>query len=243
MSSLNSCRVYERLAETECAAEGIRPGGLALTERAVALCGFPQGSRIVDVGCGTGVTLRHLTGVHRFSAIGVDASSHLLHQACFENHDLLFVRSIAERLPFPDAFADGIFAECSLSTMNDPERALDEFQRLLKIGGKLIITDVYARNAESSGQLSCMPVECCLKGAVSRTNLLERLSCRDFRIDLWEDHSDLLTRFVVHLVFSYGSMDEFWSRMGLKSVDLNEMNRTISEAKPGYFLLIAQKTT
>lgn len=156
--------------------------------------------------------------------------------------ELLLVRSVGEQLPFPDAFADGILAECSLSTMNDPERALDEFRRVLRIGGKLVITDVYATNPESSGQLSCMPVECCLRGAVSRTNLLERLSSRDFRIDLWEDHSDLLTRFAAHLVFSYGSMNEFWSRMGLESVDLNAMNRGISEAKPGYFLLIARKT-
>jgi ubiquinone/menaquinone biosynthesis C-methylase UbiE len=156
--------------------------------------------------------------------------------------DLPLVRSVGEQLPFPDAFADGVLAECSLSTMNDPERALDEFRRVLKTGGKLVITDVYARNPESSDQLSCMPAECCLKGAVSRTNLLERLSDRDFRIDLWEDHSDLLKRFAVHLIFSYGSMNEFWSRMGLESVALNEMNRAVSEAKPGYFLLIARKT-
>jgi SAM-dependent methyltransferase len=156
--------------------------------------------------------------------------------------DLLLVRSAGEKLPFPAGFADGLFAECSLSAMDDPERALDEFRRVLRIGGKLVITDVYAKNPEGSGPLSCMPVECCLRGAVSRTNLLERLSSRDFKIDLWEDHSDLLARFAVHLVFSYGSMNEFWSRMGLESVDLNEMNRAVSRAKPGYFLLIARKT-
>lgn len=242
MSAESTCKVYEHLAETEYAAAGIRPGGLELTERAVAHCRFPPESRILDVGCGTGVTLKQLTCVHHLSAVGIDASSRLLHQTRSMHPDLPLVRGFGEQLPFPDAFADGVLAECSLSTMNDPERALDEFRRVLKTGGKLVITDVYARNPESSDQLSCMPVECCLKGAVSRTNLLERLSDRDFRIDLWEDHSDLLKRFAVHLIFSYGSMNEFWSRMGLESVALNEMNRAVSEAKPGYFLLIARKT-
>ena len=41
--------------------------------------------------------------------------------------------------------------------------------------------------------------------------LMERLTNRDFKIDLWEDHSDLLKQFAVQLVFSYGSMNQFWS--------------------------------
>jgi arsenite methyltransferase len=243
MSDESTCKVYEHLAETECAAEGIRPGGLELTERALAHCGFPPESRILDVGCGTGVTLKQLTCVHRFSAVGIDASSHLLLHARSMHPDLLLVRSVAEKLPFPDGLADGILAECSLSTMNAQDRALDEFRRVLKIAGKLILTDVYVKNPEGSGQLSCIPAECCLRGAVSRANLLERLSDRDFKIDLWEDHSDLLTRFTVDLIFSYGSMNEFWSKTGSGLFDLNEMNRGISEAKPGYFLLIARKTS
>ena len=29
-------------------------GGLTLTDRALALCGLPEGARVLDVGCGVG---------------------------------------------------------------------------------------------------------------------------------------------------------------------------------------------
>lgn len=242
MSLESSFTVYEQLAETELADEGIRPGGMGLTERALTWCGFPPGCRILDVGCGSGVTLNRLVREHDFLAIGIDASPHLLNQARLKNPALAVVRAAGEYLSFPDECADGVFAECSLSVMDDPGRALDEFRRVLKIGGKLILTDVYARNPENIAQLACVPIDCCLRGAISRGELFERLTSRDFRIDLWEDHTDLLTQFSVQLILSYGSMSQFWLKAGSNSVDPEQMKRTISEAKPGYFLLVAQKT-
>jgi arsenite methyltransferase len=239
----NGCtwRVYEQIGVTDLAVDGIRPGGLGLTERALGWCGFSPGSRVLDVGCGTGVTLNRLNRVHELSAIGLDASSVLLEQNRRKNPDLPLVRAAGENLPFFDEHADGVLAECSLSAMNKPENVLDEFRRVLKIGGKLILSDVYARNTDHIDQLAGMPANCCLRGAVSREQLLGRLTDRSFRVALWEDHSDLLTDFAVQLVFSYGSMNQFWLKTGSESVDLDDIQRVVSEARPGYYLLIAQK--
>jgi arsenite methyltransferase len=241
MSKGGSCKVYEQIGATDLAVDGIRPGGLGLTERALGSCGFSPGSRILDVGCGTGVTLNRLNRGHQLSAIGVDASSVLLDQNRMRNPDLPLVRAAGENLPFFDEHADGILAECSLSVMNEPDNVLDEFRRVLKIGGKLILSDVYARNPDRIDQLAGMPAHCCLRGAISRDQLTERLADRSFKIDLWEDHSDLLTDFAVQLVFAYGSMNQFWLRTGSASVDLDDIQRAVSEARPGYYLLIAQK--
>jgi len=241
MSKGSSCRVYEEIGATDLAVDGIRPGGLGLTERALGWCGFAPGSRILDVGCGTGVTLNRLNLVHELSAIGLDASSVLLDQNRRNNPDLPLVRAAGENLPFFDRCADGVLAECSLSVMNEPDMVLDEFRRVLKIGGKLILSDVYARKPDCIDQLAGIPAHCCLRAAVSREQLMGRLTNRSFRVDLWEDHSDLLTDFAVQLVFSYGSMNQFWLRTGSESVDLDTIQRAVSEARPGYYLLIAQK--
>jgi ubiquinone/menaquinone biosynthesis C-methylase UbiE len=238
-----ACKVYEKIAATDVAADGIRPGGLELTERALAWCEFPPHSVILDVGCGTGVTLDRLTRIHDFSAIGIDASSALLNQSLMRNTALVLVRAAGEMLPFPDESADGIFAECSLSVMGDPGRALDEFRRVLKIGGRLILSDVYTRKPESVHKLKQIPLECCLRGAVSKENLLSRLARRRFKLDFWEDRSDLLARFAVQLIFYYGSMNQFWLRSSAEPIDTDEIRRAVSEAKPGYFLLIARKIT
>ncbi|MFH0957692.1 MAG: class I SAM-dependent methyltransferase [Pseudomonadota bacterium] len=238
----SACRVYEHLAVTDLAVEGIRPGGLELTERALEWCAFAPTSRILDVGSGNGVTLNQLSRGYDFAAIGVDLSHRLVNQARLKNRALSLVRASGEDLPFADEFADGLLAECSLSVMDDPGRALDEFRRVLRIGGKLILSDVYARNSDCIDRLAQTPRGCCLRGAISRTQILERLTNRDFEIDLWEDHTYMLTRFAVKLIFSYGSMNNFWRKMSPDSIDPEEMGRKVSEAKPGYFLLIARKT-
>jgi arsenite methyltransferase len=234
-------KIYEHIAETDVAVEGIRPGGLELTERSLAWCRFPAGSKILDVGCGTGVTLDRLTRVHGLSAIGLDASCALLDQGRSRNPDLPFVRAVGENLPFLDAYADGIVAECSLSAMNQADAVLDEFRRVLKIGGKLILSDVYARRPAHVEQLLRMPAGCCLRGAISREQLKKKLTDRGFRIVLWEDHSNLLKDFAVQLIFSYGSINQFWLRSGTESIDTEEVQRVVSEAKPGYYVLLAQK--
>ncbi len=240
MNYETSCRVYERISTTDLASNGIRPGGVELTERALAYCRFPVNSRILDVGCGTGVTLDRLIHRHEFSAIGIDASGAILGQSRAENPTLPLVRAIGDSLPFPDACADAIIAECSLSVMVDPYNALTEFHRVLKDGARLILTDVYARNPAGVERLARMPVECCLRGAVSRDELMERLTNSGFTIELWEDHSDQLTKFAVSVVLSYGSMNQFWLRAGSESVDLEEMRLAIAGSKPGYFLIIAR---
>ncbi len=241
MNSQSACKVYERIAATNVAAEGIRPGGLELTERALAWCRFPPGSRILDVGCGVGTTLDHLMTVHDFLATGIDASAVLLDHGRTRNPTFQLVRAVGENLPFGDAYADGVIAECSLSVMRDPDRALDEVWRILRIGGKFIVSDVYARNPGSAEQLLRIPVSCCLRGAVLQEQLISSLNRRGFKIDLWEDHSNMLTAFAVKLIFSYGSMNRFWLQSSSERINPGEIQRTISNAKPGYFLLIAEK--
>jgi arsenite methyltransferase len=241
MPQETTCKVYEKIAATDAAADGIRPGGLELTERALARSRLRPHSLILDVGCGTGVTAAWLTHVYGFPAIGIDTSSALLSQGRMKNPGLAFIRAPGEKLPFPDEIADGIIAECSLSVMNDPGGTLDEFRRVLKIGGRLILSDVYARNPEGAHQLKQISPACCLRGAIPKEDLLTELANRRFRIDLWEDHSDLLARFAAQLIFSYGSMNRFWSRSSVGPIDVEEIRRAVYDAKPGYYLLIAQK--
>jgi arsenite methyltransferase len=237
-----TCKVYEKIAGTDAAANGIRPGGLELTERALAWGRLRPHSLILDVGCGTGVTAAWLTHVHGFSAMGIDTSSALLSQGRMKNPGLALVRAPGEKLPFADESADGIIAECSLSVMDDPGVTLDEFRRVLKIGGRLILSDVYARNPANVRQLKQIPPACCLRGAISKEDLLTELANRRFRIGLWEDHSDLLARFAAQLIFSYGSMNQFWLQSSVEPIDVEEIRRAVYDAKPGYYLLIAQKS-
>ena len=50
----------------------IRPGGFAITDRAISFCSFQRGAKILDIGCGSGATVNHLIQNQDFDAFGVD---------------------------------------------------------------------------------------------------------------------------------------------------------------------------
>ena len=68
-------RLYEQSPLLEVAGETIRPGGLELTDRALAYCALPVGSRLLDVGCGPAASSAHLVNHYGFDAIGLDPCS------------------------------------------------------------------------------------------------------------------------------------------------------------------------
>ena len=60
MTSLQSGRIYETEQLREVCGDTVRPGGLTLSERAIAYCKFPLRAKIIDVGCGYGATVEYL---------------------------------------------------------------------------------------------------------------------------------------------------------------------------------------
>jgi arsenite methyltransferase len=64
------CKTYENPKIHEVTGETIRPGGFALTKRAIEYCGFGKGARLLDVGCGLGATVEYLVDQHDFDVNG-----------------------------------------------------------------------------------------------------------------------------------------------------------------------------
>ncbi len=234
-------RVYEILGPTDLAGQGIRPGGLKLTQRALDLAGLQPGSRFVDVGCGTGVTLEFIRNRCAYHAVGIDHSFAMLGLGNARHSELEFVLAKGESLPFCNGYSGGLMAECVLSLMNYSDKTLTEFNRVLRVGGKLILTDVYARNEAGTKSLDKLPFDCCMNGAIPQQGIIKIIERCGFQIELWEDHSELLKDFAVHLIFSYGSLDDFWGQFVIDQGDRSKVQDAISILKPGYYLLIAKK--
>src|ERR1700740_1478405 len=101
------------------------------------------GGRILEVGVGTGISLPHYSKNCRLS--GVDISAPMLRKAeervaefGLTNVEGLWVMD-AEHLSFPDASFDVIVAQYVITTVPNPEATLDEFARVLKPGGEIIL--------------------------------------------------------------------------------------------------------
>jgi phosphatidylethanolamine/phosphatidyl-N-methylethanolamine N-methyltransferase len=102
------------------------------------------GGRILEVGVGTGLSLASYSKQSR--VVGVDISQPMLEKARerVRNQKLENVEAItvmdAERLDYPDASFDVVVAQYVVTAIPNPERALDEFARVVRPGGEIIIT-------------------------------------------------------------------------------------------------------
>jgi ubiquinone/menaquinone biosynthesis C-methylase UbiE len=242
MADTSECRVYELIAAKGVADGVIRPGGIPLTERALSLCAFPPGSRLLDIGCGAGVTVEYLIERHGFLAAGVDKSLAMLEQGRYEDTRRPLIRAAGESLPFASNQWDGVLVECSLSLTGQPDAVLRECMRVLSPKGKLILSDVYVRNAEAIQELRALSPHCCITGALTNQELLGKLKNCGFALLALEDHSSALKRFAAQLIFSGGSEGAFWcSLTGADALADKRIRYAVSNAKLGYYLAVAEK--
>ncbi len=230
----------EREALDEAGGGVMRPGGLALTARALGHCAFGANARVLDLGCGTGVTVDYLRGSLALGAIGVDSSRRALERGARRNAALPLVQGSGSELPLASGSVAAVLAECSLSLMPERERVLAECWRVLAPGGKLVITDLYAREPGALAPLRSLPVAC---GAemTTRAELARQLEDRGFRVELWEDHSPMLAEFAFRLVMAGGSLQAIWARRGVSPDEEVRIGDAVRSARPGYFLLVATK--
>jgi phosphatidylethanolamine/phosphatidyl-N-methylethanolamine N-methyltransferase len=101
------------------------------------------GGRVLEVGVGTGISLPQYAANTRI--FGTDISEAMLAKAKqrvadqrLKNVEGLAVMD-AEKLEFPDNSFDVVMAQYVVTAVPNPEKALDEFARVLRPGGEMII--------------------------------------------------------------------------------------------------------
>ncbi|MDB5567273.1 MAG: phosphatidyl-N-methylethanolamine N-methyltransferase / phosphatidylethanolamine N-methyltransferase [Tardiphaga sp.] len=103
------------------------------------------GGRILDVGVGTGLSLIDYSRSTKIC--GVDISEPMLRKAHqrvqalnLTNVEALAVMD-AKNLAFADGYFDAVVAQYVITAVPDPEATLDDFIRVLKPGGELILVN------------------------------------------------------------------------------------------------------
>lgn len=115
-----------------------------MRDAAIDRAQVPPNAVVADVGTGTGFVLAGLLQ-QAHTLVGFDSSPEMLAvaRANFAGQDhVTFLHMHDDRLPAADGRFDAVFANMYLHHVDDPETAVREMARLLKPGGKLVITDL-----------------------------------------------------------------------------------------------------
>lgn len=103
------------------------------------------GGRILEVGVGTGISLPDYARSNWL--VGIDISAPMLKKAQervrdfnLTNVEALSVMDVAH-LGFPDSSFDVVVAQYVITAVPDPEAALDEFARVVKPGGEIVLVN------------------------------------------------------------------------------------------------------
>ncbi len=218
--------LYQSQLFRKIVGNALRPGGLELTARALDLCAFPPGARLLDAGCGPGATLELLCNAG-FSAVGLELRADFAAEAA--RHGPVLRSDLTATLPLADASFSGILCECVLSLFDDKAVILKEFTRLLRPGGRLILTDPLTAGPDAAGPCGCAA------GAVSPATMDALLRAAGLTLLHCEDHSRRLRELAAYMTWHSGSVTDFLREAGMPGCP-----------RPGagslaYYLIIAEK--
>ena len=130
---------------------------------------FPEGARVLDIGCGTGAVTRVLAARPDVSeTIGIDPSPVFIAKAMElapRAGKLSFQEADGRALPLTDARFDVVIFHTTLCHVPKPEAALAEALRVLRPGGSVAVFDGdYATTTFATGNFD--PLQCCADAAI-----------------------------------------------------------------------------
>lgn len=237
MPDCASCTLFQLESENETCLHVNRPGGLELTQTALASTNLPAAASVLDAACGSGATLRYLRE-QGYKVFGADLSVKMLQQ----HPDMPVIQANCSQVPLPSASQDAVLMECALSLSNKAEGALAEFGRLLRPGGWLVVTDIYIRELHDPHARNCLSDTSCLSGAQTEAHIRGQLEEAGFTIRVWQDQTQVFKQWLARMVFKLGSLDAFYRQLSSCEGSARELSDTLgSQIKLGYYWMTAQK--
>ena len=171
---------YSELAESSCC---LSCGGASSHSNP------KTGEICVDLGSGRGTDVLRMAeevGEHGH-AYGIDISDGMLDKARKTTAKLgvenaTFLKAAFEALPLDDGSADLVVSNCAINHSADKEAVWDEIFRVLKAGGRFVVSDIYSTEpVPEEYRNDPQAVAECWAGSVTRDEYIMQLADAGFK--------------------------------------------------------------
>jgi len=147
----------------------------------------------VDLGSGRGTDVIRLAGIVGAEGFvyGIDISDGMISKATRTAENLgiknvSFLQSSLEKITIDDNVVDLVISNCTINHASDKQAVWNEVYRILKQGGRFIVSDIYAPNPiPEEYRNDPVAIAECWAGSVTRQeylNQLEKAGFNDVRI-------------------------------------------------------------
>jgi len=170
------------------AAEASCDDNLSCGGQNINLVGLQPGQRLLDIGCGRGGDVLKAAAIVGDSgqAVGVDLSPAMIEaarRAAAEQGmaNAQFYQGDVEALPLSNGIFDAIVSDCAINHALDKKRAYAEIYRVLKPGGRMVVSDVVALE-ELPKEIKDDPAAWadCFGGAISESEYMAAIESAGF---------------------------------------------------------------
>lgn len=123
-----------------------------LSDMVIARLGVGSGERVLDVGCGVGAPALRLSRITGAQVLGISVSRRQVARATEAAEAegaadrVSFAHADATALPFEPESFDAVLALESMIHMPDRGQVLAQIARVLRPGGRLVLTDFFQRS-------------------------------------------------------------------------------------------------
>jgi len=253
----STVELYESCIFDQLMGDTLRPGGLELTARIAEVAGISQNHAILDLGCGKGATTVFLAREYNTHVVGIDLSAKII-SSCRSKANAVklaervsFLIANGENLPFRDSSFDIVISECTFSLLHNKEFAARDIRRILKLGGKLVMTDIILRGMVDKKLQGQINFPCCFTGAWQLKEYIQLFEQVGFQSHYIEERSNELKEVGYQLCMTFGSIEYFLSMLPVgpcqKKSDENpvtsfeSLQKFLKLSKPGYALVAMTK--
>jgi ubiquinone/menaquinone biosynthesis C-methylase UbiE len=211
--------LYENTIWRDMQDEVMRPGGLALTNELLNQLEFQARTRVLDLGCGYGASLRFVQERFDCEVFGLDISRQLLAGDQRRPFELCLIQSDINAIPLAENTFDLILMECVVSIFG-MEKMFTECKRLLKTDGKILVTDLYARKADGLHEIRKLPPGTCIQSVIMQKDIMKALDNCGLKVLYWHDYSETMKNFPMKILCTSLQINMFDLILAANSVKL-----------------------